>query len=240
VILIALSQPSIAAEKLKLVNDVWAPYTSEELPGNGIATEIVVTALNKAGYETSVSFVPWARALKGTLSGTWDVLMTTSFTDERAQVVAYSEPYLENVIRFIKLKGKPHKFDRIDDLFSLQIGVVQGYAYEPDFDRSTLIVKSPNRLFANNLRMLLVGRLDLVVEDELVAHQEIKKNFPDEKGNFSFLSKALNKKSLHIVVRKKHPAHRAIIDHFNTALREMRRDGSYNKIRLRHGFPPEE
>ena len=74
-----------AQEVLKLVNDPWPPYTGETLPGKGIATEIVVTALRRAGYETQVTFVPWKRALKGTIDGTYDILITTSYNDDRGQ-----------------------------------------------------------------------------------------------------------------------------------------------------------
>ncbi|MCW9045429.1 MAG: transporter substrate-binding domain-containing protein [Alphaproteobacteria bacterium] len=235
-VFLALTKTVSAEVTLKLVNDPWPPYTGMNLPGKGVATEIVVTALNKAGYKTSMHFAPWARALEGTISGTYDILLTTSFTKERAKVVAYSEPYLGNVIRFIKLESKAYHFDQLDDLHHLNIGVVRGYVYEPMFDKSELIYKIENTLLENNLRMLLAGRLDLVVEDELVAQKTISKLFPDEKYNFSFLSKPLNKKPMHIIIRKAHPSHVTIISRFNAVLDTMRADGTYDEILAKHGF----
>ncbi len=115
---------------LNLVNDPWPPYTGETLPGKGIATEIVVTALRRAGYKTHVNFVPWKRALEGTFDGTYDILITTSYNDDRAKTVSYSDPYLSNVVRLIKRKGTAHRFDNIEDIRGLTVGVTEGYIYD--------------------------------------------------------------------------------------------------------------
>jgi len=44
----------VAGESLKLVNDPWPPYTSDDLPQKGIATQIVKLVLKRAGYNSEV------------------------------------------------------------------------------------------------------------------------------------------------------------------------------------------
>jgi polar amino acid transport system substrate-binding protein len=66
---IIISGKLLAQEELHLANDPWPPYTSNNLPNKGLATNIVQVALSKAGFSSIVSFVPWERALKGTIMG---------------------------------------------------------------------------------------------------------------------------------------------------------------------------
>ena len=49
---------SAAAEKLRLVFDVWPPFTDDTLVNGGLATDIVSTALARAGYASGYEQVP--------------------------------------------------------------------------------------------------------------------------------------------------------------------------------------
>lgn len=226
-----------AEETLKLVNDPWSPYTGRALLGGGIATEIVTTALHRAGYGTNVDFVPWKRALIGTFDGTYDILITTSYSDARAEKVTYSDPYLSNTVRLIKRRGDPHKFQSLEDLRDLVIGVTKGYLYEPEFDKATFFVKDPGgESVLANLKKLNAGRVDLFAEDELVVGYYLKENFTPDELSVEYLPNPLNSKNLHIVIRKSRPDHLEVIEAFNKALITMREDGTYNAILASHGF----
>ena len=61
--------PALAHGKLRLVADSWPPFTDTSMPGGGLATSIVTTALTRAGYATEFEEVPWARALMGWARG---------------------------------------------------------------------------------------------------------------------------------------------------------------------------
>ena len=66
--LLLLTQ-SATAEKLRLVADAWPPFTDATLVNGGLATDIVSTALARAGYASDFEQVPWARALFGVGEG---------------------------------------------------------------------------------------------------------------------------------------------------------------------------
>jgi polar amino acid transport system substrate-binding protein len=238
VLLLLLStHPSLGQELLTLVNDPWPPYTSETLPGKGLATEIVTTALHRAGYSTQVTFAPWTRALNGTFDGTYDILVTTSYSDERAKTMAYSDPYLSQTVRFIKRSGATHQFNSLEDLRGLTVGVTQGYIYEPAFDEATHFVKDGGAEdTVANLKKLKNNRLDLIAEDELVARYYMQKNFLPDEFTVDYISPPLHIKNLHIIIRKARIDHTDVIDAFNEALASMRDDGTYNSILARHGF----
>ncbi|MDZ4333894.1 MAG: amino acid ABC transporter substrate-binding protein, partial [Pseudomonas sp.] len=53
-----------AAETLRLVADPWPPFNDQTLLNNGVSSDLVTTALTRAGYTTSYVQVPWERAVR--------------------------------------------------------------------------------------------------------------------------------------------------------------------------------
>ncbi len=47
---VLLTMPAVGQEKLRLVADSWPPFTDSSMPGGGLATSLVTTALARAGY----------------------------------------------------------------------------------------------------------------------------------------------------------------------------------------------
>ena len=83
-----------AAEKLRLVADAWPPFTDATLVNGGLATDIVSTALARAGYASEFEQVPWARALMGLGEGRYDVLVNAWYSEERTRLGPVSYTHL--------------------------------------------------------------------------------------------------------------------------------------------------
>lgn len=228
-----------AQAPLKLVNDPWPPYTGYSLPHRGLATNIVVTALTLSGYQTQVEFVPWKRALRGTFNGDYDILLTTTFSEERAKQVAYSKPYLSNTVKLLKNQGASHLFESLADLDGLHVVIMEGYLYEARFDAAKNFTKITGTNTVSNLRMLAANRVDLAVEDERVTRYYLKNNNSLKDLKVEFLPLALNMKNMHIIIRKTKPGYAKIITDFNRSLDRMRRDGTYEAIIKFHEPMPE-
>lgn len=227
---------TVNAEPLRLVADTWPPFTDARLPNNGLASDLVNTALQRAGYTSEYNEVPWARALRGLQAGDYDVLLSAWYDAQRTQYGLYSEAYLVNRIRFLQRKGADIHFERLEDLRPYSIATVRGYAYQTEFDQDARLHKIPVMGFAMGARMLAAGRVQLTLEDELVARHYLKRELHELQGQLEFLPKPLSENGLHIVVRRSHPQYRQIVAAFNRAMREMRGDGSYAQIFQRHGF----
>lgn len=112
-----LATPAPAHDKLRLVADNWPPFTDASMPGGGLATSIVSTALARAGYPSAVEEAPWARALLGVSEGRYDVLINAWYNDARANIGQFSEAYLTNRIRLLQRKGEAFRFTRQSDLY---------------------------------------------------------------------------------------------------------------------------
>ncbi|SDV10636.1 substrate-binding periplasmic protein [Pseudomonas mucidolens] len=228
--------PAAAAERLRLVADAWPPFTDVTLLNGGLATDIVTTALARAGYPSDFKQVPWARALMGVGDGRYDVLINAWYDDTRKQLGQFSAEYLLNRVRFLKRRDDPVEFQNLQQLQAYPIAVVRGYAYSTDFDAEPGLQKIPVHNFAMAVRMLAAERVRLTVEDEYVARYYLARESPRVRNALEFLPKTLSENSLHILVSLKNPKHEQIVAGFDREIARMKADGSYARLLKRHGM----
>ncbi|WP_095052573.1 ABC transporter substrate-binding protein [Pseudomonas sp. Irchel s3b2] len=233
--LLLLTQ-SVAAQKLRLVADAWPPFTDATLVKGGLATDIVSTALARAGYASDFEQVPWARALFGIGEGRYDVLVNAWYTDERTKLGQFSGEYLLNRVRFLKRKDTPIEFSNLQQLHTYPIAVVRGYAYSQAFDDDMSLQKVPVHNFAMAVRMVAADRVKLTLEDEFVARYYLARESSKVRNAVEFLPKPLSENSLHILVSLKNPQHEQIVAGFDREIAAMKADGSYEKLLKQHGM----
>ena len=211
--MLALFCQTSLAQTINVVHSgKWPPYADAGLPEQGLAVELVTTALKRAGYTPVVNIDSLDRILEGGRLGVYDVFATPWFSEERNQYLHYSEPYLESYIRFIKKKDKKFEYESFTDLKGVMIGVVAGYAYDEAFNESRDIIKISERNLIQNLLKLNQGRIDLTLDDELV----------------------LAVRGIHIGVSRENPKHEKIAADFNKAIADMKKDGTYDLIVSKH------
>lgn len=225
-----------AADKLRLVADAWAPFTDASLLNNGLATDLVTTALARAGYTSEYHQVPWARALHGLGEGHYDVLVNAWYSEDRTLLGEFSAPYLVNRVRFLKRSRSSVEYRDLSQLYTRPIAVVRGYSYSPEFDNDALLEKVPVSNFTMAARMVAAGRVDLAVEDEFVARYYLAREPKNIRDNLAFLPKPLTENSLHILVSLKNPRHEQIVADFDREIAAMKADGSYDATFKRHGL----
>lgn len=224
-----------AEPTLRLVADPWPPFTDHHLPENGLASDVVQQALQRAGYQTHYHEAPWERAVHGLQRGDYDILINAWYSEERTGYGAYSSPYLVNRIRVLKRLDHPIDFARLQDLYRYRIAAVRGYAYSAEFDRDPNLQRVGVMGFESAARMLQAGRVDLAVEDEQVARYHLGPQLDGLGEPLGFLPQPLSENPLHILVRRSRPDHAEITERFNKALQSMRADGTYERILTRHG-----
>ncbi|WP_460140754.1 substrate-binding periplasmic protein [Pseudomonas sp. S2_E01] len=225
-----------AAEKLRLVADTWPPFTDATLVNGGLATDIVATALTRAGFASEFEQVPWARALMGIGEGRYDVLVNAWYAEERTKLGQFSAEYLINRVRFLKRKDAPIEFDNLQQLHMYPIAVVRGYAYSPAFENDPSLQKVPVHSFAMAVRMVAADRVKLTLEDEYVARYYLARESAKVRNAVEFLPKPLSENSLHILVSLKNPQHEQIVAGFDRAIAGMKADGSYARLLKQHGM----
>lgn len=224
------------AQTLRLVADPWPPFNDQTLLNNGVASDLVSSALGRAGYATTYAQAPWERAVHGLQHSDYDVLINAWYTEERAGFGYFSQPYLINRIRLLRRKGSAIRFEQLSDLYIQRIAVVRGYAYSAAFNSDPLLHKVGVGSFVSAARMLQAKRVELTLEDEIVARYHLGRELSEIRDELEFVARPLSENGLHILIRRSHPQHQAIAEAFDRAIVAMHADGSYAAILQRHGL----
>jgi polar amino acid transport system substrate-binding protein len=234
-LLLLLLSPALAsAELLRLVANPWPPFNDQGLPGKGLASDLVEQALKRVGYSTSYVEVPWERAVLGLKRGDYDVLINAWYSAERTEYGYFSQPYLVNRIRLMQRKGGSIRFENLADLYPYSIAVIRGYTYSKKFDSDPRLLKVGVGSFEIAARMLHAGRVQLALEDELVARHVLARELSSIRDELEFLPLPLSENGLHILVRRSLAQHRDIARRFDAAIQAMSDDGSYAATLQRH------
>jgi polar amino acid transport system substrate-binding protein len=232
---VALCAQTASAEQLIVVHSgSWPPYASADLPGQGLAIELVSTAFKRAGYTPRVKTATLAEILEGSKTGAYDVFATPWYTMERNQYLAFSQPYLQSSIHFIKRTDTPFEYARFDELENMKIGVIEGYAYDEDFNDSAAIEKIPAGSLEENLRKLVDKQIDLSLDDELVLRYTVERALPERAATLQVVPEPLSTRGVNIGVSRANPAHEKIVAAFDKAIAEMKQDGTHEAIVHKH------
>ncbi len=231
------STMSFAGEKtITAVADPWPPFVDPSHPKEGISLEIVRSAFKTQGYEVKMEYVPWARAIKGVKDGKYDILPNTWVTEERKGFLMYSDPYAANNIKFVKRKDDPFEFNGLQSLTGKKIGTVRGYGYGTEFLSSTNFTRDDSNNIMQNVMKLIKKRVDLTLDDEIVARMTIAKDNPEYLEQVSFTENSLSSNDLHITSGFKNPRHKEIINSFNKGLKVIKGNGVYKAILADYGI----
>ena len=226
---IALCAP-VFAKTIVAAADPWPPFVDPTNPTDGLSLEIVRAAYKTQDYEVKMVFVPWARAEAGVKDGTYDILPNTWHTDARTKELLYSKPYAANAVKFIKRKGDPFEFKGLDSLKGKRVGTVRGYGYGDAFLGSTAFAREEVVDVLTNVKKLVGERIDLTLEDEIVAKSIIGKDNPKMLDQIEFTKEALSSNSLYVTSGLKNPNHKAIIDAFNAGYEAIKSNGTLAAI----------
>lgn len=229
-----LGLPNYAqAKKLIITTTAFPPHIIvENGKVTGILTEIVEEVLKRNGIEAEIRNVPWKRALKEVEEGSSDAIFAPIHNEERTKFLYFpSEKLGSEKTVIMSLSGSGIKASKLDDLKDKNVGVVRGYSYTPEFDKSTDIKKTECDDEKQLIKVLGVKRLDFVIGEEstlkYVAKQagiQIETLFVlTEVKNFLCLSqKAFGEKG------------KELAEKFSKTLQELNKEGFIEKVKSKY------
>jgi len=212
----------------------YAPYSDAALPGNGFANDLTAQIMKQAGYDVSVSVLPWVRALEGTESGEFDILPSAWYSEERGQKLLFSMPIAQSRLVFVKPVDSKFEFHTLKDLTGLRVGIVSGYTYDPAFLASPLFQRQAVADVLANLRRVATRHIDLTLDDELTIRFIIHSRAPELEPVLALTRGVLSEQGLFVTFSKQRPDAAKLLADFNAGLARMRGDGSYDKLLVLH------
>lgn len=235
--LVLIAAPAFAAPKvITAAADPWPPFVDQSNPTEGLSLEIIREAMKTQDYEVKMVFVPWARAEAGVKDGTYDILPNVWHTDSRAKEMLYSKPYAINAVKFMKLKGDPFEFKGLDSLKGKRLGTVRGYGYGDAFSKSPDFAREDVADVITNVKKLVAKRIDLTLDDEIVAKSIMAKTDAKLLDQVEFTKEALSSNTLHVASGLKNPRHKEIVEAFDKGFEIIKGNGTLDKVLKKYGM----
>ncbi|MEI7611020.1 MAG: transporter substrate-binding domain-containing protein [Rhodospirillaceae bacterium] len=176
---ILLHAAGAGADTITIRADDWCPYTcAPNAPKPGYLIDIAREVLGKAGHSVNYEVMPWTRVVSEVQGGQIDAAAGAGHGDVPNGV--FSQTSLGKNANVLTLMAeRPFTYDGLASLEGLRIGVVANYSYDNgDIDAyiKDHLNKADGRVEAisgsevqsSNIRKLLAGRIDAVLDNENV------------------------------------------------------------------------
>lgn len=214
----------------------WPPFVDPGNPKEGLSLEVLRAAFETQGYKVKMIYQPWARAMNNVKVGKVDILPDVWLNEERKKDYYFSDSYAQNAIRFIKRSDDEFEFNGIESLFGKKVGIVRGYSYADEFMKNPKIEKPMNNNFISNIKKLIAKRIDLTIEDEIVARMLLAQESNTLVQKIGFTKNAISIKKLYLATGKKNPRGKEIVDTFNKGIKVIKSNKVYSNIMMKYGI----
>jgi polar amino acid transport system substrate-binding protein len=176
-----------SAQELVFVADPWCPYNCEpESEAPGIIVEMLEFAFGPHGYQVVYRVVPWARAIEDSRHGVYAGIIGAGHL-EAPDFVFHQIPAFTAIDEFYIREDSGWVYEGLESLAEVRLGVIKDYSYGTLFqDYIQVHQDDPDRIFMaageaplpRIIRMLAAGRVDVIVEDRGVMHEQLSR-MPD-------------------------------------------------------------
>lgn len=212
------------AEPIRIVSSEFVPHNGAELPQQGYAIELVRQIFQSQQQQVAFEFLPWPRALKQASEGEAVAIVTIWYDQQRAIDLLYPTPLYTNYIRFYQRNSQPVVFNKLADLTRrqrLRLGVVRGYSYHPAIKALPVTFVELNSDL-ESLHMLALGRVDLVICEQMVAEHLLQHDLIRYGDQISSTGPVLEEKPMYLAFSRKHPASTALQLKFEQGFRQLK------------------
>ena len=163
-------------EAITWYTEEFPPYNYKDNDGlaTGISVDVLVEMFKRLGVNKTrkdFKILPWARSYKYLQTQPGTALFSTTYTTERLELITFVGPILPSRVSVIAAKSKNLTISSADELDSLVVGTIRdavGEQLARKWGVKESAFNKQNKV-ANLIRLLSIGRLDVIVYNENVA-----------------------------------------------------------------------
>ncbi len=219
-----------AGEKVVLATLDWEPYIGRKLKDQGYVAVVVREAFKRHGIDVEIQFHQWSRVIGLAKKGRVDGYFPEYYADSITAYARFSDPIPAGPLGFFKRTDTDIDFTTLEALKGYRIGIVKGYINSREFDMANYLEKHPVKDDLSNLKLLLAGRVDLVVADKYVGHHLVNLHMPDQLAAIKFLPKILEQKDIFVCISTKIQKTDYFLNAFNKGFRQMKADHTLDAL----------
>ncbi len=208
----------------------YAPYNFERADGKyvGIDVAIIQTVLSELGLKAIHEPRPWTRAVVEFEEHKTDSLFQLTSTSERLLKWNMVGPIRSNAkAYFVRFDSKIKDIKSLNDLTGLTVGVIRGYSFSDEFLQADNFEKEPVTDIVQNVVKLALGRVDIIIGNELPFKLESNKQGYTE--TIRMLPTPISVSNRYIAFHKDAKGN-ALAKRFQDKLDELKLNGSVQHI----------
>lgn len=221
-----------------LASDPWCPHTCpEDSSQPGYMVEVARRAFALSGITVIYRVTSWNRAMSDVREGRIDGIIGT-LASRAFELDLPQEGFGRNFYAFAVREDDPWTLAGLDSLGDRTLGVVQGYSYSPALDpwmarhRDQIQALGGENVLDRNLRKLVAGRIDTVIEDEAVLTYRLK-TWPEAKR--IRLAGRIESGALYLAFSRRGGRGADLARAFDSGVRALRASGELGRILARYG-----
>ena len=235
-LLLLWSGSSALADTLRIATEgAYPPFNMKNTKGEleGFDIDIARALCDQMGAECEIVAQDWDGIIPGLLAKKYDAIIASmSITEERKRMVAFTDPYYSNYLRFVAPEGSGLETSA-DGLKGKSLGAqratIAAQYLEDNFRRDARVNVYDTQEAA--YLDLKAGRLDAILSDIYPAFDWLQK--PENDG-FDFVGDSIDiDDKIGVAVRR---GDKELRERFNAALKALVENGTYKTINARY-FP---
>ena len=234
ILILVAAAPTLAAEKLRIATTGgYPPFSHVDDAGEitGFDVDIARALCTELGVECEVVLEEWERLIPELRADSFDAIAASmSITEERRELVSFTERYYSNVVRFVAREGAG--FDAADAA-GKTIGAARA-TIASDWLEANLAGTATIKLYTGQQELfgdLVAGRLDAMFGDGLGSYAWLQ---GPESADFAFVGEGYRlDDGIGIAVRHEDAS---LLQRLNGALEAILTNGTYERINARY-FP---
>lgn len=232
ILFIFLLPTFLMAQTLVFVSSEFPPYIYKKQKRiKGFNVEILNAIFKRMHIKVEYRIVPWARGVNMLKEGEVDAMFPFFKTKQREHFTEYSASFTSEPIAMFVLKDSPITYTGdLKTLSAYKFGRVRGFSSGAFFDealKENIIQVEDASTSTSNLKKLFRKRFDILVENQFLVLHELKKE--NQLQELKQLHPILSNTKAYLGFSKKRN-HTQLIVKFNKVLKEIKEDGTYDKI----------
>ncbi len=230
------------ADHITLASDDWCPINcTPETEKPGYMVELARHIFEKAGHTVEYKMVPWERAIAESRKNKYSAIIGAYIGDAPDFVFPKNEQALIGN-SFFASKESTWTYKDLSSLSKVKIGVIKGYDYGEEMN---LYIKENNKTakvqvvagetaLELNIKKLLKGRIDAILESEFVFNYKVSQMGFKEK--IKSAGQAVEPEKTYIAFSPANPKSKEYAKILSDGMEQIRKSGELKKILNRYGL----
>lgn len=219
----------------------WPPVTYEKSgkASGGLSFEIMTEIFRRLDVPFEIELYPQNRLLIQVKEGLLDAVTLISKNSARDSFLVFTDTIIETsgYVYYDPGRRQPLEWKSFSDFSQYRVGIVMGHNYGDDFSSAVVSGKFNIEEVATveqNIRKLLLGRVDFILAKKFEAEDFLHKN-PQYKNSVKAMGKPYHSYSYSMgFSRKSGFIH--LIPGINKVVSDMKKDGTMENIKEKYLF----